>query len=191
MVPGIKPRVAAERLKVFQKQFEDMERKWIVYQSGEELFGLPVTEYPDLVRIKKELRLLSSLYNLYTDVIETVTGYEDILWAEIDLDNISQQVTDFQAKCRKLPKGMREWDAYLELKKTIDDFCETLPLLQLMSHPAMRPRHWEAISAITKVQIPFDSELFKLRNVLECPLLKNYEDIEDIATGAVKEADIE
>lgn len=40
-------------------------------------------------------------------------------------------------RCRKLPKGMRDWPAYLELKKKIDDFSETCPLLELMANKVL------------------------------------------------------
>ena len=42
MVPGLPPMEAAERLKKYQRLYEDKERKWITYSAGEALFGLPV-----------------------------------------------------------------------------------------------------------------------------------------------------
>ena len=47
-VPGLEPRVASERLQYFQNLFTDKSHKWNMYTVGEELFGLPRTEYPDL-----------------------------------------------------------------------------------------------------------------------------------------------
>ena len=40
---------------------------------------------------------------------------------------------------------MKEWPAFFALKKTIDDFNEVCPLLELMSNKAMKTRHWERI----------------------------------------------
>ena len=37
-------------------------RKWDSYNSGEELFGLPVTRYEGLEAIEQELGLLDRLY---------------------------------------------------------------------------------------------------------------------------------
>ncbi len=38
-------------------------RKWDSYCSGEELFGLPVTQYEGLQQTERELALLSRLYS--------------------------------------------------------------------------------------------------------------------------------
>lgn len=56
MVPGVAPREASDRLFIFQNHFEALNRKYITYSSGEELFGLPVTEYPELAKIKYKLK---------------------------------------------------------------------------------------------------------------------------------------
>lgn len=72
-------------------------RFWFYYiQGGEELFGLTVTEYPNLQRIRKELGLLQKLYSLYNAVIENVNGYYDILWQEIDIEKINNELLEYQ-----------------------------------------------------------------------------------------------
>ncbi|XP_074645893.1 dynein axonemal heavy chain 5-like [Tubulanus polymorphus] len=191
MEDGIKPSEASDRLNIFQAQFDELWRKYQTYSGGEELFGLPVTEYPDLQRIRKELNLLQKLYQLYNSVLETVNGYYDIAWTEIDIEAINNQLLDFQNKCRKLPKALKEWQAYEELRKTIDDFNETCPLLEMMANKAMMARHWERISNLTGHTFDVDSDNFLLRNLMEAPLLTYKEDIEDICISAVKEKDIE
>ena len=57
-----------------------------------------MTEYPELLKIKKELNLLQKLYGLYNNVIDTVNGYYDILWTDIDIEKINAELQDFQNK---------------------------------------------------------------------------------------------
>ena len=66
-----------------QTQFDEIWRKFQTYSGGEELFGMPVTPYPDIARIRKELNLLQKLYNLYNAVMDSVDGYFDLLWVEV------------------------------------------------------------------------------------------------------------
>lgn len=81
-----------------KNRFDNLFRKYITYTDGEELFGLPVTHYPQLLDIKKQLILLQKLYGLYNTVIETVNGYYDILWADINIENINNELLDFQTR---------------------------------------------------------------------------------------------
>uniref|UniRef100_A0A8C2DP94 Dynein, axonemal, heavy chain 5 like n=1 Tax=Cyprinus carpio TaxID=7962 RepID=A0A8C2DP94_CYPCA len=190
-VAGLAPREASDRLQVYQAKFDELWRKFVTFSSGEELFGLPVTEYPDLHRIKRELNLLSKLYGLYNSVIDSVSGYYDILWADLNIEKINSELLDFQNRIRKLPGALKEWQAFNDLKKTIDDFNETCPLLYMMANKAMMLRHWQRLTDLTGHKFEVEAANFSLRNIMEAPLLKNKEDIEDVCISAVKERDID
>ena len=73
---------------------------------------------------------------------------------------------------------MKDWQAFLDLKKTIDDFSECCPLLERMASKAMMERHWEGITTVTGHRLDVGNETFKLRNIMEAPLLKYKEEIE-------------
>ncbi|XP_041488031.1 dynein heavy chain 5, axonemal [Microtus oregoni] len=191
MASGLKPQEASDRLVMFQNQFDNIYRKYITYTGGEELFGLPVTPYPQLLEIKKQLNLLQKIYSLYNSVIDTVNSYQDSLWSEVNIEKINNELLEFQSRCRKLPRALKDWQAFLDLKKTIDDFSECCPLLEYMASKAMMERHWQRITALTGHSLDVGNETFKLRNIMEAPLLKYKEEIEDICIGAVKERDIE
>ncbi|KAI8438603.1 hypothetical protein MSG28_011048 [Choristoneura fumiferana] len=98
---------------------------------------------------------------------------------------------EFHRRCRKLPKGMKDWPAFIELKNKIDDFNQTCPLLELMADKAMKDRHWKRLESLMHCVLDVESESFTLANVMEAPLLKYREDVEDICISAVKEKDIE
>ncbi|XP_052831159.1 dynein axonemal heavy chain 5-like [Octopus bimaculoides] len=191
MVAGIDPRDAADRLIIFQNHFDNLYRKYITYTRGEELFGLPVTQCPELMQINKELKLLQKLYGLYTNVIDTVTGYQDIPWSDVNIEKINAELLELQNRCRKLPRALKDWQAFKDLKQKIDDFNEIIPLLQLMSNQAMKDRHWKRLTRVTGYQFEMKDDNLLLKNVLEAPLLKYKEEIEDICISAEKEKDIE
>ncbi|RXM37302.1 Dynein heavy chain 8, axonemal [Acipenser ruthenus] len=191
MVPGIAPQEASTRLQISQARFDDLWRKFITYSSGEQLFGLPVTDYESLHRSRKELGLLQKLYGLYDTVMNKISGYYDLLWTEVDIEKINAELLDFQNRCRKLPKGLKDWKAFLDLKKRIDDFSESCPILEMMANKSMKQRHWDRMADLTGHKFDVESDTFCLQNIMEAPLLKYKEDIEDICISAVKEKDIE
>ncbi len=81
-------------------------------------------------------------------------------------------------RCRKLPRALKEWQAFEDLRKTIDDFNEMVPLLELMANKAMKTRHWNRMQETTGHAFDVESENFTLRSILSAPLLQYKEDIE-------------
>ena len=193
MEPGLPPSEANERLKRFQREFDKREKLHTTYSQGEGLFGLPVTEYPELWKTKKELDLLDRLYSLYMSVTDSVGEWREMAWLDVgtELGAVQVRIGEFQTACSKMPKELRQWDAYVELKRLIDDFVTSVPLVQQLAHPAMRMRHWAALMEVTGQHLPIGTEEFRLKTVLEAGLLTYREEVEDIANSAVKELQIE
>eukprot|EP00966_Prymnesium_polylepis_P103097 2388002-Prymnesium_polylepis.1 len=182
-----------ERLQRFKRTYDDKKRRWEEYQAGEELFGLQQTDYPELTKTKKEIDLLERVYSLYLDVTTTVGEYKELLWTDVpgEINGMLTKVGEFQNACKKMPKALREYEAFVELKRTIDDFLETLPLVQSLAHPCMRSRHWTQLMNVTGRQLAVHSDSFKLSTLLEADLLEFNDDVEDITNSAVKELQIE
>ena len=86
-------------------------------------------------------------------------------------------------RCRKLPKALKEWRAFKDLMKKIEDFNQVCPLLERMTDKAMMDRHWKRIEDITGHKFDVESEGFQLRHVMDAPLLEHLEDIEVGSTG--------
>lgn len=86
---------------------------------------------------------------------------------------------------------MQNWNAYIDLKKKIDDFNETCPLLELMCSDAMKERHWLRMEEIMQFNFAIDNPKTKLVNVMSAPLLQYKEDVTDVCIGAEKEKEIE
>lgn len=163
---------------IFQSRFEDLVRKAETCERGEKIFGLKVSEYPILNQRKKDINLLSRLYSLYLLVLKRIDGYSEMPWSSVDMVEIIGEVTDFQTRCRKLPKGMYTWPAFIDLKKKIDDFNETCPLLELMTTEAMKERHWNQMSELVKYNFDITNPKTTLGHVLDAPLLKYKDDIQ-------------
>ena len=88
MEQGIPPTVANKRLRDFQQQYTQIEEKWQACTNGEELFGLPITDYKELSSIKSNLKYLDKLYSLYNEVISQISGLNDKSWADTNFEEI-------------------------------------------------------------------------------------------------------
>lgn len=76
-------------------------------------------------------------------------------------------------------------------KKTISEFQQVLPILQAMSVKSLCQRHWQKIMTITGKQLVFGEDLMKLKHLLECNLLDNAAEIEEICEASTKEESLE
>lgn len=193
MVPGLAPMEAVGRLKKYQSAFATKKHKWNNFIQGEELFGLPVTQYPELEKTERELELLDKLYSLFVTVITTIDGYGEMLWVDLvgSIDKMTDQVNAFQSQAKKLPKSLKDWEAFRVCKNQIDDFLELLPLLTELSAKSMRSRHWQQMMTITGKQLNLAEDQFRLQNLLDCDLLKFADDVLELTTASSKEEAIE
>lgn len=194
-VDGLLPAEAASRLYKFKAEFEGYERKWERVVSGESLFGLPKTPLPGLEKTQEEIVSLEQLYGWYTAVISAVEERGALPWttAASSLEEISSQISEFSSAGKKMPKSLRDWPAYKDCRRILDDFTGLLPLLEGLSHPAVRDRHWKEIAAIagSAVLLPLPSEGLTLGDLLAAGLISHREEVEDLCAAVVKEDALE
>ena len=69
---------------------------------------------------------------------------------------------------KKLPKSVKDSDAYLGLDRSAKEFLSTCPLIGSLRQPAMRERHWDELMDVTKKEfkIPSKTPDFRLRDLL-------------------------
>lgn len=48
---------------------------------------------------RKELGFLQKLYGLYDTVVNSINGYYEILWTDVDIEKINAELLDFQNRC--------------------------------------------------------------------------------------------
>ena len=98
LVDGAAPEVALDRLFRFKEELKIRDRKNDSYRGGEELFALPLTEYPDLSQTQKEMKLADQLFSLYQDVINTINDWKQIPWSQIVsvIADMSEKIEQFR-----------------------------------------------------------------------------------------------
>ncbi len=109
-----------------EREFGDFDRKYSSYNAGEVLFGMPVTNLDPMTKTRKELKLLKQLYGLYETVDETMSNYNEILWVDVlgSVDEMTSTVNEFQRLCKNMPRALKDWSAYTDLKQKIEACVE-------------------------------------------------------------------
>ncbi len=54
-----------------------------LYQGGEVLFKLPVTDYPEIAVTQKELIMSEQVFGLFTDVSNSIETWKQLTWAQV------------------------------------------------------------------------------------------------------------
>ena len=171
-VAGLAPTVAVERLNRFKAEYDVRDRKYNLYRIGEDLFGLPETKYPGMTKTKKELGLLETLYGLYVDAHESIDlEWPRLPWQDVmsEMELMVDRMAGFMQRLTKMPKSLRGWEAYSTLKSKLENFEITLPLLEHLSKPSVKPRHWTELMEICGTQFRIDGD-FRLETLLGCQL---------------------
>lgn len=191
MVEGIPAKEASDRVLLFDARVQELSRQFELFSNGEKLFGLPINDYPVLAKRKRDINFLNRLYKLYLEVMKTIDDYFQLNFREVDMVQINAEIADFVGRCKALPRGMKNWPAFIDLKKKIDDFYECCPLIELMASNAMKERHWKMLETRMKFKFDMYDENFTLGYIMKAPLYDYREDIEEVCVGAAKEQDIE
>ena len=193
MVAGLGPTEAQERLNKYESLCQDVEEKVKEFHDRETLFGLPKTQYAELMRVRRELDTINLLYSLYSRTDAAISKFSEFLWINVaaSMAKMSQTVLEFQGELLSLPRQLREWAAYKELRQKLYDFQQVLPVLASISGPAMRTRHWNSIMQTTGKKLNLHADQLKLKHILGINPVKHRNEIEEVCTAAIKEAELE
>jgi len=187
------PHVAVEKLKKFKEEVSQRERKLDTYRAGEELFALRPTRFNELVKTRKEIQLLDQLYSLWVDVGQNLNQLQSIPWQQVcdTVPRIIEDAAGYDSRCKKLPKRLKDWIAYGDVRNKITDLQVIAPLLMELSKPSIKPRHWVEVNGHLPKKIPFSDAGFMLSHVLESAVLTIKDDVEEICESADKQLGIE
>ncbi|CAK8694917.1 unnamed protein product [Clavelina lepadiformis] len=199
-VPGVRPAEAVQRLHDFQNRYTLYNAKRKTLDSVQRLFGIPPKPFPELVKTGEELKLLGMLYGLFQKFIAFDRKFRDTLWEGVDLYSAHNEVQGYWEECLSLPSKLKEWDAFTEMKNSINFYLDVLPLLHRLAKkgkfkdimiPEIRNRHWLQVMSVTNSKFQLESNLFKLGHLLDIGLLKRKDEIRDITVAASKELELE
>lgn len=158
-------------------------------------------DFPQLVKTATEcvdemsidLSESQKLWDVYESLQKFVNSSKEVLWAEMDPNELDEGAKNQVKAIKSLNKAVRWCNAYKAADKLSKDFTNTIPLITLLAAKCMRDRHWMALKAVTKKEFvpPYEDKNLLLGGILALNLHEFTADVEDICDQALKELKIE
>lgn len=161
----------------------------------EELFELPISKFNETGQCRVQLRLLKALWDFKALLLGTYDAWKTSLWADINTEALEEANKKLAAELKKLGDAspiIKAWGVYKDIDVAVRDMNTTLPLVNELHSPAMRPRHWKELARVCGVKSldPSDAK-FSLEDLIDLKLHTHKEEVEEIVDGAGKEQKIE
>jgi dynein heavy chain, axonemal len=161
----------------------------------EELFELPISKFVETGQCRTQLKLLKQLWDFKALVLCTYDAWKTSLWADINTDALEDANKKMAQELKKLGDSsaiVKAWNVYKDIDVAVRDMSTTLPLVNELHSPAMRPRHWKELARVCGVKAldPTDPK-FSLEDLVELKLHTHKEEVEEIVDTANKEQKIE
>jgi dynein heavy chain len=116
-------------VKQYEKDLQKIEQRKIELINVMKLFHIPLINYPDLIRLQKEINGLNILFDLYNDFKRNEKLWSKILWTELDINDLIINVDLFIKNFRQLSQDIKSTvvgqavEKYLTGNFDIDKLC--------------------------------------------------------------------
>ncbi|XP_058137242.1 dynein axonemal heavy chain 10 [Dasypus novemcinctus] len=182
--------IGVELLGTFERELAKHEKNRQELANAEKLFDLPITMYPELLNVQKEMSGLKMIYELYEGLKVAKEEWSQTLWINLNVQFLQEGIESFLKALRKLPRQARGLSVAHYLEARMKAFKDSIPLLLDLKHEALRDRHWKELMEKTGVFFEM-TETFTLENMFAMELHKHTDVLNEIVTAAIKEIAIE
>lgn len=174
----------------YQKQLVDMTSRSHQLHELEDLFELPLSHYSLLDEIREDLRMLKISWDNVWIIQSQFAQWKNTLWADINTDDLIDEVTYLKKQMKNLPKKAKEWNVSKQINRNVSNMAIVLPLIHELHSPAMRERHWKQLCSATQTQFE-KGPTFCLDDLLNLNLYHHVDAVLEIVEVANKELKIE
>jgi dynein heavy chain, axonemal len=186
---------AYHQLDVYFQDLLAVEKGAAALNEVEELYELPVSRFNETGQCRQQLKLLKTLWDFKSLVHFTFDNWKTALWSEINTDILEDANKKIAGELKRIgdqSQIAKAWGVYKDVEVLVRDMAITLPLINELHSPSMRPRHWKELARVSNVKSldPSDSK-FCLEDMLVLKLHTRAEEVSEIVDTANKEQKIE
>ena len=186
---------AYQQLGDFFKELLFLEKGAEALNETEGLFELPISRFSETGQCRVQLKLLKTLWDFKSFVQFTYDSWKTALWSEVNTEVLEEANKKIMAELKKVGEmgaQVKAWGVFKDVEVMVKNMAVTLPLINELHSPSMRPRHWAQLANVCSVREldPSDPK-FCLEEMLALGLHRHAEMTSEIVDTANKEQKIE
>lgn len=117
-----------ELMKTFRVEVGDLEAARQELANAEKLFDLPITMYPNLLEVQKQMKGLEMVYTLYEEQKAAREQWAETLWSNLNVQVLQDGIEGFLKSLRKMPREVKSMQAARAVESKMKEFRDSLPL---------------------------------------------------------------
>uniref|UniRef100_A0A8B9LGD7 Dynein, axonemal, heavy chain 7 n=1 Tax=Astyanax mexicanus TaxID=7994 RepID=A0A8B9LGD7_ASTMX len=184
-----------KKAQALNSKLEDAMEKIDGFNSEEEAYGWPISQYPQRKKVQEQLLPYLNLYQTASDFQAQHQHWLNGPLTSVSPDKVESDVGNFWRTLYKLEKSFQESPCALgittHIKAEVEAFKKHIPLVQVLCNPGLRDRHWEAMSEVVGSPLKPSEEEACVSHFLPLHLEEHLPSFENISESASKEFSLE
>ncbi|KAJ3020398.1 UNVERIFIED_CONTAM: Dynein heavy chain 7, axonemal [Siphonaria sp. JEL0065] len=183
-----------KKVQAMMKQLQAAQDTIAAFNKEEQLFGWPVTVYPQRKGILQALEPYNALYTTSVNFQKSYKRWMDGNLLELDAEQIEAEIDTLKREMHRvlgtLIQAPAPQNIAKQVKEKIEEFMQNIPMIQVVCNPGMRDRHWAKMSSTAGYELKPDSNS-SLRKMLKLNLDQYLGQFKEISESASKEYTLE
>ena len=175
----------------FEKKMDASRKRQEALRKGLDIFGIEESQNDGFQKTEVDLEFLQKIWGLSDEWDSVWSTWKGKVFREIDVSEMDVVAAQFNKKIAKLGREIKAWKIWQSMRNKVDQFRKTLPLIQDLKSPALRPRHWAQLKEEMGKTFDAEARMFTLEKVFSLGFHMHADFIGTLSANANKELSIE
>ncbi|KAL5251273.1 hypothetical protein ACHWQZ_G016836 [Mnemiopsis leidyi] len=184
---------AVETIHTIRASSDTLKEQEATIRKGLNIFKIDQAPNKDIVALDLALEHLEAIWEINSEWTELYNGWKLGKFKDLVTDDMELVAQKIYKRIVKISREIKDkkWEVAENVKGRVEQFKRTMPLIQDLKNPALRPRHWVQLKAEVGKEFDHEGEDFTLEKIIDLGLDQYGTSIGDISGAASKELSIE
>ena len=160
-------------------------------KPGLAIFGLEPPTIKNVEDTETDLSKLEAIWGIAASFDQNWNKWKDGKFKELNVESMNTMALQYRKQIGKMKRDISRWKVFGSVQDRVDQFLKTLPLIQDLRNPGLRPRHWDLLRQEMKKDFDPNSPDFTLEKVFTLGVNLHADFIGELSANANKELGIE